>query len=95
LSRWPRSTQGKEPQVPPLRFAPVGDDNSVAGGQVFLVEAGPDTTELSSRPELRRSVVEGPAVLPLGAPGPPHLVGVKQLDDLGKIRLRGHISPGH
>ena len=55
---WP-----KEPQVPPLRFAPVGM-TILLRGQVFLAEALAVITELSSRPE--RSVVEGPAVLSAG-----------------------------
>ena len=51
---------GKEPQVPPLRFAPVGM-TILSRGQVFIAEAFACTTDLSSRPE--RSAVEGPAVL--------------------------------
>jgi hypothetical protein len=49
----------KQPQVPSLRFAPVGMTILLLG-QVFLAEALTGTSELSSRPE--RSGVEGPAV---------------------------------
>jgi hypothetical protein len=51
--------RGRKPQVPPLRYAPVGM-TILLQGQAFLAEALASTTELSSRPE--RSVVEGPAV---------------------------------
>ena len=46
-------TVKKKPQVPPLRFAPVGMTSSITG-QVFLAEALAGTTELSSRPERTR-----------------------------------------
>jgi hypothetical protein len=46
--------RGKKPQVPPLRFAPVGMTI------LFAIENVCSQAELSSRPE--RSVVEGPAV---------------------------------
>jgi hypothetical protein len=47
-----------------LHYAPseLRSDNSVAG-QACQAKALAGITELSSRPELRRSVVEGPAVL--------------------------------
>jgi hypothetical protein len=41
---------GEKPQVPPLRFAPVGM-TILSRGQVFLAEALAGTKELSSRPE--------------------------------------------
>jgi len=49
---------GKKPQVPPLRFAPVGM-TILLQGQAFPPKLL-GKTELSSRPE--RSAVEGPAV---------------------------------
>src|SRR6202000_2868720 len=41
-----------------------GREDNFVGVQVFLAAPVAGTTELSSRPELRRSVVEGPAVAP-------------------------------
>ena len=49
-----------KPQVPPLRFAPVGM-TILLRGKVLRAEALAGKTELSSRPE--RSAVEGPAVV--------------------------------
>jgi hypothetical protein len=56
--------RGKEPQVPPLRpfGAPVGM-TILSRGSKNCCRAFAGTPELSSRPELQRSVVEGPAVL--------------------------------
>jgi hypothetical protein len=54
-----RGLEMGKPQVPPLRFAPVGT-TILLRGQVLRAEVLAGTTELSSRPE--RSEVEGPAV---------------------------------
>jgi hypothetical protein len=56
--------QEKQPQVPPLRSfgAPVGMTIFVVTAKSVNGKYLPSATELSSRPELRRSVVEGPAV---------------------------------
>jgi hypothetical protein len=59
LRNRPSGPKRKKPQVPPLRFAPGGDDNSV-GPQEVQREILDLAIKLSSRPE--RSVVEGPAV---------------------------------
>ena len=56
---WKSGLSGKKPQVPPLRFAPVGMTILLCPlqlqGEILAL-----ATELSSRPE--RSAVEGPAV---------------------------------
>jgi len=54
----------EKPQVPPLRSfgAPVGMTILLCPQESFSERYLTTTIELSSRPELRRSVVEGPAV---------------------------------
>ena len=54
---------GDQPQVPPLRYAPVGMTTHLQGDDAHSVKllTVNGVTKLSSRPE--RSAVEGPAVL--------------------------------
>ena len=58
-------------------------------GSVFLAEAVSGTTEFSFRPELRRSVVEGPAVL-----SPEFLHNLSSLSILLKIRCKSSSGCG-
>jgi peptidyl-prolyl cis-trans isomerase SurA len=56
-------SMAEEPRVPPLRYAPVGM-TILSWALELHQEIFSRERELSSRPELRRSAVEGPAVLP-------------------------------
>jgi hypothetical protein len=59
----------EKPRVPPLRYATVGM-TILSRVHYCFVASIPVSKELSSRPELRRSAVEGSAVRPAALSNP-------------------------
>jgi hypothetical protein len=89
VSEWMRTQQNGEsvaPQPPHEEAAP--EPQSASGGADDPPSPSPDPTaiELSSRPELRRSVVEGPAV-----PGP--LDSLQTTSSLPRVPMADYVAP--